>query len=149
MSTSSLPQHSSFAALGWTLLRVVLGITFTLHGWQKVSEWTITGTQASFAQMGVPMAGVAAPFAAVVELVGGILLILGLGTRVVAALQALVTLGAMVLVHLPAGFFVTDGGVELVLLLAAAAAFFVLAGPGPWSADRAIAAKKTSYRVFA
>jgi len=92
----------------------------------------------------VPLAEVAAPAAAVIELVGGLLLILGLGTRVAAALAALVMLGALVLVHVAAGFFVADGGIELVLLLAAAAAYFVLAGPGRWSLDSVIARKRAA-----
>lgn len=157
MSTTQVPQRtspvrssvptgptadSSTAALGLTVLRVVLGATFFLHGWQKVTEWTLAGTQASFAQMGIPAAGIAAPATAVLELVGGMLLLLGLGTRVVAALLALAMLGALVLVHLPAGFFAADGGVELVLLLAAASAFFALAGAGRWSLDHVIAAKR-------
>jgi len=155
MSTMTAPERTSTAprtsdsrfpaaTLGSTLLRVVLGITFLLHGWQKFTEWTVAGTQAAFAQMGVPLAEVAAPAAAVIELVGGLLLIVGLGTRVAAALAALVMLGALVLVHVAAGFFVADGGIELVLLLAAAAAYFVLAGPGRWSLDSVIARKRAA-----
>ncbi|WP_344120687.1 DoxX family protein [Kocuria aegyptia] len=156
MSTTQTPQRSatarssapaadsSAASLGLTVLRVVLGATFLLHGWQKFTEWTIAGTQASFAQMGVPAAELAAPAVAVLELVGGLLLVLGLGTRVVAALLALTMLGALVLVHLPAGFFAADGGVELVLLLAAAAALYALAGAGRWSVDHVITARRRS-----
>ena len=157
MSTTQVPQRtssvrssaptvptadSSAATLGLTVLRVVLGTTFLLHGWQKVTEWTVAGTQASFAQMGVPAAELAAPLAAVLELVGGLMLLLGLGTRVVAALLALTMLGALVLVHLPAGFFAADGGIELVLLLAAASVLFVLAGAGRWSLDHLVAARR-------
>ncbi|MEX5237927.1 DoxX family protein [Kocuria arenosa] len=150
MSTPRLPQHSSSTTLGWTLLRAVLGLTFALHGWQKFTESTIAGTQAGFAQMGIPMAGSVAPLTAAVELVGGILLSLGLGTRIVAALLGLVALGALVLVHLPNGFFAANGGIEfvLVLVLAAATVFFALAGPGPWSADRAISTKRTGDRAL-
>ena len=157
MSTTQVPQRtssarssaptvptadSSAATLGLTVLRVVLGTTFLLHGWQKVTEWTVAGTQASFAQMGVPAAELAAPLAAVLELVGGLMLLLGLGTRVVAALLALTMLGALVLVHLHAGFFAADGGIELVLLLAAASVLFVLAGAGRWSLDHLVAARR-------
>jgi putative oxidoreductase len=147
MSTPQLPQRSSSFTLGWTLLRAVLGLIFTLHGWQKFTESTIAGTQAGFAQMGIPMAGIVASLTAAVELVGGILLVLGLGTRIVAALLGLVALGALVLVHLPNGFFAANGGIEFVLVLSAAAVFFALAGPGPWSADRAITTKKTGDRA--
>jgi len=141
-SSPAVPSEPAAATAGLTLLRVVLGVTFLLHGWQKVTEWTIAGTQASFAQMGVPLAEVAAPAVAVLELLGGLLLVLGLGTRVVAALLALDMLGALVLVHLPGGFFAADGGIELVLLLAAASALFALAGAGRWSLDRLIARRR-------
>ncbi|MEX5269916.1 DoxX family protein [Kocuria sabuli] len=153
MSTTQAPERATAprssalteptpASTGLAVLRVVLGITFLLHGWQKFTEWTIAGTQASFAEMGVPLAEVAAPAVAVLELAGGALLVLGLATRVVAVLLALVMLGALVLVHLSAGFFVADGGIELVLLLAAASLLFALAGAGRWSVDHLIAAKR-------
>lgn len=144
-SRSSVPAAAAAGAgptLGLTVLRAVLGLTFLLHGWQKVSEWTLAGTQASFAQMGVPLAEVAAPAVAVLELAGGALLVLGLGTRVVAALLALTMLGALVLVHLPAGFFAADGGFELVLLLAAGTLLLALTGAGRWSVDHVLAAKR-------
>ncbi|KNC19785.1 membrane protein [Arthrobacter sp. RIT-PI-e] len=128
--------------MGHTVLRAVLGIIFVLHGWQKFNEFTIAGTQASFAEMGVPAADLAAPAVAVLELGGGVLLILGLGTRVIAGLLALTVLGALVLVHGEAGFFVADGGYEFVLLLAAASLLFVLAGPGRWSVDHVIASRR-------
>lgn len=144
-SRSSVPATAATSAgptLGLTVLRAVLGLTFLLHGWQKVGEWTLAGTQASFAQMGVPLAEVAAPAVAVLELVGGALLVVGLGTRVVAALLALTMLGALVLVHLPAGFFAADGGFELVLLLAAGTLFLALAGAGRWSVDHVFAGRR-------
>lgn len=72
-----------------TVLRVVVGFLFAAHGWQKYNEFTITGTQGAFAQMGVPAADVVAPIIATLELVGGIALILGLATRPFAALLTL------------------------------------------------------------
>ena len=55
---------------------------------------------------------------------------LGVLTRVFAALLALNMIGALVLVHAPAGVFVENGGFELVLALAAGAAAIALMGPG-------------------
>lgn len=121
-----------------TTLRVILGFLFAAHGWQKVNEWTIAGTQASFAKMGVPAADVMAPAVAVLELGGGVALILGLLTRVAAALLALEMLGALFLVHAPAGVFAANGGYELVLLLAVASFALALTGAGRLSADRAL-----------
>ena len=127
-----------------TALRIVLGFLFAAHGWQKFNEWTIAGTQASFAKMGVPAADVMAPAVAVLELAGGIALILGLLTRVVAALLVLNMLGALFLVHAPAGIFAANGGYELVLLLAAAAFALALTGAGRLSLDRALFGRSNS-----
>ena len=120
-----------------TILRIVTGFLFAAHGWQKFNEFTIAGTQAAFAQMGVPAANVAAPVIATLELVGGIALIVGVLTRVFAALLAVNMLGALFLVHAPAGIFAATGGYELVLILAAAALALAFVGAGKVSVDRA------------
>ncbi|WP_281444857.1 DoxX family protein, partial [Paenarthrobacter nicotinovorans] len=121
-------NKSSLTTTALTILRVIAGFLFAAHGWQKFNEFTIAGTQASFTQMGVPGASVVAPIVATLELVGGIALILGLLTRVFAALLAIDMLGALFLVHAPAGIFVANGGYELVLLFAGAALALALAG---------------------
>lgn len=137
-------NQSRLTTTALTVLRVVLGFLFAAHGWQKFNEWTVAGTQAAFAQMGVPAAQISAPLVAGLELAGGIALILGVLTRVVAALLALNMLGALVLVHAPAGVFADKGGYELVLLLAAAALALALTGAGRVSVDRALFGHKNS-----
>ncbi|KIC70040.1 DoxX family protein [Pseudarthrobacter phenanthrenivorans] len=131
-------NHSRLTTTALTALRIVLGFLFAAHGWQKFNEWTIAGTQASFAKMGVPAADVMAPAVAVLELAGGIALIVGILTRVVATLLALDMLGALFLVHAAAGVFAANGGYELVLLLAASAFALALTGAGRLSLDRAL-----------
>ena len=121
--------------LARTILRVALGVVFLAHGWQKFFQYTIPGAQGAFGKMGVPAAEIAAPIAASLELVGGVALILGLVTRIVAAALAVQMLVALVLVHLPAGMFAEQGGIEFVLVLAAGAAAIVLVGPGRLSVD--------------
>ena len=121
-----------------TILRIVTGFLFAAHGWQKFNEFTIAGTQAAFAQMGVPAANIVAPAVATLELVGGIALILGVLTRVFAALLAVNMLGALFLVHATAGIFAATGGYELVLILAAAALTVALVGAGKVSVDKAL-----------
>src|SRR6478736_1273198 len=121
-----------------TILRVIAGFLFAAHGWQKFNEFTIAGTQAAFTQMGVPAAQAVAPVVATLELVGGVALILGVLTRIFAALLALDMLGAFFLVHASAGVFAATGGYELVLLLAAGAAAIAVAGAGRISADAAL-----------
>jgi putative oxidoreductase len=65
-------------------------------------------------------------------------------TRVFAALLAVDMLGALFLVHASAGVFVTTGGYELVLILAAAALAVALVGAGRYSADRALFGRSNS-----
>ncbi|MDR7082031.1 putative oxidoreductase [Arthrobacter ginsengisoli] len=121
-----------------TILRIVTGFLFAAHGWQKFNEFTIAGTQAAFTQMGVPAANMVAPVVATLELVGGVALILGVLTRVFAALLAVNMVGALFLVHAPAGIYVETGGYELVLILAAAALAVALVGAGKVSVDKVL-----------
>lgn len=117
------------------MLRVVVGIVFAAHGWQKLSMMGFDGVAGFFGSLGVPLPMLAAVVVTLLELVGGIALILGIGTRVVAALLAVDMLAALLLVHLPNGIFVSNNGYELVLLLLAAGVYFALVGPGPLSLD--------------
>jgi putative oxidoreductase len=133
-------RHQIDSAL--LVLRVVAGLTIFLHGWQKLTTAGFGGVGEMFAGMGVPLGGFSGPLTLVIEVVGGILLVLGLATRVVGAVYALVMLGALVIVHLAAGFFVAEGGYELVLLLGAVAAALALAGPGAWSLDAVLAGRR-------
>lgn len=131
-------NQSTLSTTAMTILRVVLGVVFVAHGWQKFNQFTIAGTQASFAKMNVPLPELTAPLVATLELVGGIALILGVLTRIFAALFVLHMLGALVLVHARNGIFVSEGGFELVLVLSAAALVVALVGPGRYSVDHTL-----------
>jgi putative oxidoreductase len=117
------------------LTRVAIGLVFLAHGWQKLFTNGIDGTAAFFDQAGVPAATAAAWYAAVVELVGGAALVLGLAVPLVGLLLLLDMLGAFVFVHAGAGLFVQQGGYELVLALGAAALVLAVLGAGRFSAD--------------
>ena len=126
------------------IARIGLGAIFIAHGWQKFNEWTIAGTSDSFAQMGVPMADIAAPVATFIELIGGALLILGALTSLVGFLLAADVIGALIIVHLTPTPFVDQGGWELVAALAAGALLIAAAGPGRLSVARGLFAGKSS-----
>ena len=124
-------------SVGLLVLRVVAGLVFAAHGAQKVFQFTIPGTIGSFAEMGVPFAEIAGPVVAFVELVGGVLLALGLFARPAGILLAIDMLVALILVHLPAGLWVADGGYEFVAVLGAAALALAFTGAGRFSLDGA------------
>lgn len=119
--------------------RIAVGVTLLAHGWQKFFTNTIDGTSAFFESMDIPAATAASIFAATVELVGGVLLIVGLFTPVVAVLVVVDMIGAWWFVHSDAGtFFVDGGGYELVLMIAAGAALVGALAGGRYSLDHLI-----------
>ena len=121
--------------LALAIIRVVVGFTFLMHGWQKMFMMGMDGVAGFFGSLGIPAAGLMAVVVTLLELLGGLALILGLGTRIVGALLAIDMLVAMFTVHISNGFFVSNGGVELVLILFTAAVSFSLAGAGSLSID--------------
>jgi putative oxidoreductase len=134
--SSRAPAPTDLALL---LSRVALGVILLAHGGQKFNEWTLGGTAAAFANMGIPAPTAAATFSTAVEVLGGAALILGLFTPVVAALNTLNLLGALVLVHAGNGVFVGDNGYELVLALAAGLLVIAMLGAGTFSVDGLLA----------
>lgn len=73
--------------------------------------------------------------AAVLELVGGVALLLGLLTRPVAFLLSGEMAVAYFMVHAPQGFFPVLNGGELAILYCFAFLYLAAAGAGPWSLD--------------
>ena len=132
----------AIAPWGPTLLRVVVGFTFFMHGYQKLFQMGVGGVGGFFGQLGVPAPGVAAVVVSVLEAVGGLALIAGLLTRVVGVLLAVDVLVALLVVHLPNGFYAMENGIELVLVLAAAALALAIAGPGAAALDHALGVER-------
>ena len=101
--------------MGTLLLRIVLGLVFLANGFTKF-QGGIGNTVGWFESIGIP--GFLAYAVGTIELVGGIALILGIGTRVVSLLLGIIMLGAIFTVNLSAGFL--NGYVfDLVLLVIA------------------------------
>jgi putative oxidoreductase len=112
---------------GLLILRVVLGITFLIHGINKF-QMGIGNVVGWFESMGLP--GFIAYATAIIELVGGAALIIGLGTRVVSVLFAIIMVGAIVKVKAAAGFLGNPQmpGYELDLVLLAVSASLAVTG---------------------
>jgi putative oxidoreductase len=127
------------------IARIAVGVTLLAHGWQKFFTNGIGATADSFEAMGVTAPTFSAVFAAVVELVGGILLIVGLFTPVVAVLVVIDMIGAWWFVHRDAGtIFADGGGYEVVLLIAAGSVLVGALLGGKFSLDRAVFGRRRS-----
>jgi putative oxidoreductase len=117
---------------GLTVLRIVVGIVFAMHGYQKVHVFHMQGVTGMLSHLGIPLPAVFAVILTVVELVGGILLITGLATRIPAALLAIDMLVAIITVHMKHGFF-APGGIELPLTLLGGVTCLAISGGGSFS----------------
>lgn len=118
------------------ILRIGLGIIFLAHGYQKLFVMHPTNVAGFFGGMGIPVPLVNAWLVSLLEFGGGILLIAGAFTRLLALGLAIDMIVATLLFHLPNGFYMGQKpGVEFTMLLAIGALALVVGGPGSPSID--------------
>lgn len=129
------PALRDFALL---MARLVLGVVFIAHGYQHWIGEGMRRTAQQFAQAGVPQPRLAAYLAGSLELVGGAMLIIGLLTTIVAGILALMMLAAGYFMHIDAGFFASDGGIEFPLVLTVLLGLVVVFGSGRVSLDKVL-----------
>jgi putative oxidoreductase len=125
-----------WADISLLVLRLAVGSVFAAHGAQKLMKG-VAATAGGFENLGIPLPMVAAVVVIAVELGGGIALALGLLTRIAGGLLAIDMLVAMLLVHLPQGFFLPRG-IEFVLVLFGASVALAGVGAGALSLDAAL-----------
>jgi putative oxidoreductase len=113
---------------GTTLLRVAVGSVFVTHGVSKLFMG-FTNVGDFLASVGIPYPAIAAVLLTLVELLGGVAMILGVLTRYVAIMLAFDMAVAILTVHMKNGFFMPNG-VEYPMVLLAANLNFILAGGG-------------------
>lgn len=126
--------------LAYPLVRVTTGLLLMPHGAQKLFGWFggygLSGTGAFFSDtLGMQPGILFALLAGLVEFFGGLALVLGLLTRPAAAAVA-VLLATALSVHVPNGFFWTNGGIEYPLMWFLLALALLLRGGGEYSLDR-------------
>lgn len=136
----------------WALLlvRLALGVVILPHGMQKAlgmfGGYGLEGTLGFFQSMGMPLfLGILVILA---EFAGSIGVILGVGTRFMAASLFIQMTGAMILGgHIHNGFFMNwfgaqaGEGIEYFILVLGSALALTIAGGGKWSVDSFIAKK--------
>jgi putative oxidoreductase len=142
MDLTALMTQSSPALydLGLLMLRVFIGVCFVVHAMGKlgvVGSGNMQGFAQWLADLGVPFATVQAYVAMLSELVGGILLTLGLLTRPAALLLVGTMIVAGKVGHRGAGYLITNDppGAEYTINLAVVCAVIALFGPGGYSLD--------------
>ena len=125
---------------GWgiTAVRLMMGFVLAFSGYQKLTGG-IGGVASFFGQVGIPLPDVMAPFITALELVGGIMLLLGLFTRWLGLLYVCEFIVAAFWVVIPARGLAT-GRLELMML--AGAVMLVLAGAGKASLDEMLAKRR-------
>lgn len=125
--------------LGLLVLRVLVGVTFSLHGFQKLFGWFggggLDATTEWFASLGFGRGRVAAVMAGTSEVAGGLGLALGLLTPVAAAAMIGTMTTAAFVNNAEKGFWSAGNGWELNGYLVAIAVAVAIAGPGAYSLD--------------
>ena len=124
--SSITPRLASFAPL---VARVIVGTIMAVHGWQKLSMGPANVGQGMLANLGVPLPLFMGYVLTFTELIGGILLIIGLLSRLAAMALTIDLVVAMLLV---------SGLGQLELSLIAGFLVILLGGPGKVSVDYAL-----------
>ncbi|GAB4554789.1 MAG: hypothetical protein OHK0023_25340 [Anaerolineae bacterium] len=133
MLARMMPRFSPFALFA---LRLVIGFTFMATGLSKFQN--LQSTELFFGSLGLPVPGVLALVVAVVEAVGGFLVVIGLLTRYMNVLHIIVLIVAIITVKLNTGF-VPGGapgvGFELDLLMMTGSFVLLTFGSGALSVE--------------
>ena len=129
-------------SLGLLVLRVVIGLTLAAHGAQKAFGWWSGpgphGWRSGMERMGMRPSPLWAVLSTAAELVGGLLLALGLLTPFAVAVLVAQSLVIIFHVHWPRGFFSQGGGFEYPLAILATVVAIAGTGPGSYSLDSAL-----------
>jgi len=130
------PFYAWVIPLAWPLVRVAVGWNLVVHAWGKLQRG-MASVLPGFSQLGFEPAWLFAWSATLVELLGGIGIILGLFTRFFAAAVA-IEMFVIFCVYWGNGFSWHSRGYEYVLLWGLVAFAIALRGGGPYSLDRKI-----------
>ncbi len=132
---------------GLLVLRVIIGFLIGAHGLQKLNGGPANFGRSTLDSLGVPAPVVMGYVVTYAELAGGVLLVLGLLTRLAALVLTIDLVVAIALVKVDVGLIGTTGtGAELDLAYIAAFLALLLMGPGSASLDRAIGLERAKGR---
>ncbi len=127
--------------IGLLALRLAVAIVFIAHGFGDVFEAGVATNIQNYRDAGIPLAALAAPYTAYVQLVGGILFVFGALTRPLSAWFIVVMAGALTFVHRgePLVMQPDGSGAGFAFIMLAASIALLLVGPGRFSLDQVVA----------
>ncbi|MBA3430833.1 MAG: DoxX family membrane protein [Actinobacteria bacterium] len=147
MQTLSLGRSGLAPDTGALILRVVAGPIMAYHGWMKV-QGGVSNFAGFLDSLSIPSPTVMAYLVTFLELVGGILILLGLITRFWSLLLAAQMVFTTILVKADVGLIVSDApGAEIDLLFLATTLTLVFLGPGKFSLDYLLQLEKGPSRA--
>lgn len=117
------------------IIRVYLGIGLLVRGGLFVSQTSGIGTLVDMSQFDVGAAAIV-HYVTFAHLIGGVLLAVGLLTRIAALAQIPILIGAVFFVHLGEGLLSANQSLEFSALVLFLLVVVFVFGPGKWSADR-------------
>jgi putative oxidoreductase len=123
-----------------SVVRVIVGFLFACHG--VASLFGVFGGAVGTHGGTVPLGSWPDWWAAAIQLLGGLLVMLGLFTRIAALICSGSMAYAYFTVHLPTGLMPIQNGGELAALYAWVFLLIAALGPGSWALDRAFGAKR-------
>ncbi|MFA6156739.1 DoxX family protein [Mesorhizobium sp.] len=131
--SSSAAGTASSNSLTILLGRILLAIIFLLSGFGKLTA--ISGTAGYFGSMGLPVPTVTAVVVGLIELLGGLAIVVGFQTRIVAWVLAIFTIATALVAH--TGWADQNQMIHFLKNVAIAGGFLVLAssGAGAYSID--------------
>src|SRR3989344_3484842 len=136
-----LESLNKYQGLGLFFVRLAVGIVFLVHGVGKLLNagpipLGLSAFSGFLESLGVPAASFAGLLVALIETVGGLLILLGLWTRMAALGTAIVTFVAFFLVHVSKGFSIANGGYEFILVLFLCSLALLFGGSGDYAVDQ-------------
>ena len=120
----------SFSGPLLSILRIMTGLLFLAHGTAKLLKFPATE---NFAE-GVSLFSMTG-FSGLLELVGGVLIVVGLFTRLTAFILSGMMAVAYFMAHAPQGFYPINNRGELAIMFCFVFLYLAAAGAGPWSID--------------
>jgi len=123
----------------YSIFRIIISLLFFMHGAQKLFGWMggIDGNGAT------PELASLAWFAGLIEVAVGLLVLLGVFTRIAATIGALEMIVAYFMVHLRIGFNPLLNGGELALIYLVSFLIIIYYGAGKWSLEKSLSRTET------